>query len=737
MSINVAQFPGQLWDGLSPNTQRVSREDNQAPRFEDWDQIVAELRATQQFAIDLEMGEVDTTWLNIGNATDAVAVGDLAAGDAASGGFFYDASASLLTVPVITVGPNTSPLTLGEEGEYTGSSGRAIKGGNAAPASNGTGISIELYAGWGDGTGNCGYIDLWPGYSGDSLVGAAEGIYLTGGYAGGEAEDPSGTGDGGPIQIVGGAAGKAGGAYSGGTITLRGGNGRTGGTGGNVEIEGGVASGGAAGWVIVYPGVGSSNTGIQFRGVTESIEFQWRTLMGITTAFAPGAVTGSLSESFGHTASAQGDRSVTYGYGAECDGDDSIVVGYLARNDADDNVVIGANAQITNAGFTGNILVGSNTQCFADQCVVLGRLSIGRNNDDIVIGYDADGPGIIIGARTDNPDANRCIAIGDDITPNEYSILIGDDISVTTPDTIYIGFNTPQGSNGRIGIGSGVINLGSRAVAIGGNAGGVAVDDTTYVAIGESVTCDSFNIAIGSNLTVSGTRNVVFNPDRDVSGTSITGNDNVVIGYDTNCAGDQHILIGHGSSIASGISSHCIMIGTGSQHPGGDNRVIIGTDVVGHSTVDDSVAFGSDSSPFTLFALGEGDMTFTDKPATVTLRTSRIRAGSSETDIGGGDFNIASGPGVGDGTLSAITFQTPNLVGTGNTQQTLDTRLTIATAAVTSAVPFGLASYTVAGLPSAATAGQMIYVSDETGGAVPAFSDGTNWRRVTDRAIVS
>jgi len=46
-------------------------------------------------------------------------------------------------------------------------------------------------------------------------------------------------------------------------------------------------------------------------------------------------------------------------------------------------------------------------------------------------------------------------------------------------------------------------------------------------------------------------------------------------------------------------------------------------------------------------------------------------------------------------------------------------------------------SYTVATLPSAATAGLMIYVSDETGGAVPAFSDGTDWRRVTDRAVVS
>ena len=30
-----------------------------------------------------------------------------------------------------------------------------------------------------------------------------------------------------------------------------------------------------------------------------------------------------------------------------------------------------------------------------------------------------------------------------------------------------------------------------------------------------------------------------------------------------------------------------------------------------------------------------------------------------------------------------------------------------------------------------------VYVSDESGGATLAFSDGTNWRRVQDRAIVS
>jgi hypothetical protein len=52
--------------------------------------------------------------------------------------------------------------------------------------------------------------------------------------------------------------------------------------------------------------------------------------------------------------------------------------------------------------------------------------------------------------------------------------------------------------------------------------------------------------------------------------------------------------------------------------------------------------------------------------------------------------------------------------------------------------PARVKSYTVATLPAAnAGAGQIIFVSNETGGAVLAFSDGANWRRVTDRAIVA
>lgn len=55
-----------------------------------------------------------------------------------------------------------------------------------------------------------------------------------------------------------------------------------------------------------------------------------------------------------------------------------------------------------------------------------------------------------------------------------------------------------------------------------------------------------------------------------------------------------------------------------------------------------------------------------------------------------------------------------------------------------SALVFQAKSYTVALLPSAATYPRaVVYVSNEAGGATIAFSDGTNWRRVQDRAVVS
>jgi hypothetical protein len=46
--------------------------------------------------------------------------------------------------------------------------------------------------------------------------------------------------------------------------------------------------------------------------------------------------------------------------------------------------------------------------------------------------------------------------------------------------------------------------------------------------------------------------------------------------------------------------------------------------------------------------------------------------------------------------------------------------------------------YTVATVPDATkNTGSSIMVTDESGGYTQAFSDGTNWRRVQDRAIIT
>lgn len=56
----------------------------------------------------------------------------------------------------------------------------------------------------------------------------------------------------------------------------------------------------------------------------------------------------------------------------------------------------------------------------------------------------------------------------------------------------------------------------------------------------------------------------------------------------------------------------------------------------------------------------------------------------------------------------------------------------------TSTVIFQAATYTVSTLPAAATYPRgIIYVSNQSTGAELAFSDGTNWRIFSTRAIVS
>ena len=76
-----------------------------------------------------------------------------------------------------------------------------------------------------------------------------------------------------------------------------------------------------------------------------------------------------------------------------------------------------------------------------------------------------------------------------------------------------------------------------------------------------------------------------------------------------------------------------------------------------------------------------------------------------------------------DEETPALTFTSPASPGAGNM-------------AVSGFVQFG--NRTLATVPSpTGRTGATIYVSDEAGGGTLAFSDGTNWRRVQDRAVIS
>lgn len=52
--------------------------------------------------------------------------------------------------------------------------------------------------------------------------------------------------------------------------------------------------------------------------------------------------------------------------------------------------------------------------------------------------------------------------------------------------------------------------------------------------------------------------------------------------------------------------------------------------------------------------------------------------------------------------------------------------------------PLVLAAFAIAELPDASLwQWGTVVVTDDVGGSIPAFSDGTDWRRVSDRAVVS
>lgn len=109
-------------------------------------------------------------------------------------------------------------------------------------------------------------------------------------------------------------------------------------------------------------------------------------------------------------------------------------------------------------------------------------------------------------------------------------------------------------------------------------------------------------------------------------------------------------------------------------------------------------------------------------------------------------FSIDGSQGTGTGAGGDVRIRVAPNGSTGSTQNTLTEALrvratdlaTVCAGPIEAGGPINLKSYIANALPTASLyPGGFIYVTSASGGNIPAFSDGTNWRRVDDRAIVA
>jgi hypothetical protein len=178
-----------------------------------------------------------------------------------------------------------------------------------------------------------------------------------------------------------------------------------------------------------------------------------------------------------------------------------------------------------------------------------------------------------------------------------------------------------------------------------------------------------------------------------------------------------------GSEIAEFSSSGLGVTGTIS----GNGTTLTGINAFGNivGAGESTVAAGNTSDTLT-FAEGSGISIVTDAANNI------ITIGSVATDsifATGGDMGLV--------TEAVTVSEDLGLIADAATVE-YDLGL-IVTSGVIQPDSLILPTKTVAELAnlSANPAAQFVYCSDESGGAVPAFSDGTNWRRVTDREIVT
>ncbi len=334
-----------------------------------------------------------------------------------------------------------------------------------------------------------------------------------------------------------------------------------------------------------------------------------------------------------------------------------------------------------------------------DRVLVIGQTNKAQNGiyQVTTVGSGSNGTW----ARSGDTNTTGELEAGTIVMVTEGLIYADTQWKLTTDDPIVIGVSElifEQNSAFAFG------NVYANSTAVLANS----VGDTLTLTAGNNISITGNNTSKTVTIGVTGiSLNSISNGTSNVNVVSSGGN--VTIGI----AGTSNVAVFSSGGLA--ITGNITGNGAGLSGINAFSNIAV---TGGNTAVADSI-----SDTLTLTA-GSGIALVMDS-ATDTL-TIAASAGS-DIFVDGADFGTVTEPVTASDDLGLVTDAVTAESDLG----------TLVTSGLIYPDQFVLPSFTTTTLPSASVAGAMIYVTNETGGAVPAFADGTNWRRVTDRAIVS
>ena len=447
------------------------------------------------------------------------------------------------------------------------------------------------------------------------------------------------------------------------------------------------------------------------------------------------------------------NTDTTYGIESATDSNGFQVLRLSGSNSVTDDVAIkpGTNISITRA--TSDEITINNTQTLPNvfgTIAVAGQSSIlaDSTSDTLTI---AGGNGITV-----TTDANSDTLTISTSTQNLFETFTADSGTTTAnsgTDTLTISGGTGISTSitgdtltiAYTGAGSGQSDEFSNiAVGVPGNNQMLTADDPNdilYINGGTGINITASGTGAGSNVDQITIENSSPNNVQNVFQTiQVDGAATTT----ANTATDTLTIQG-GTDITTSLNGDVITISYTGSGGGGGGSVNDAFKTIAISPSGGSVI--ADASEDTLTLENGNNISMTATAGTDTITINATASGLNEqvqfNNSGnfGGDADFTYNSTTNTLTIKNLIAESVNPPSTLTGTYTISSPTTITldpTSEIINDAPMKLKGYTVAQLGTlTSSAGAMVYCTDETGGSIPAFYDGTNWRRVSDRAIVS